>query len=339
MEHAETGGHIDRRVLAGVGAQLRHRGIDPEPIGRRIGCPLTNGSLSGSTVSLGQFVGFLEEAGRALGDAAGIWQCGRAFVPCGLPQLFPHFARGSRLGTVLSALVATMNEVQSGSLIRLSVSDSLALIEYRILDPAIWPRAFDVEFTFGFFDGVIRRYFKPDFRPESLVFEHEQGGRRHAFDNAFGIACVYGYSSNLFAFPAAMLSLPVLSEWPAGAHPADAPGRSERSERLADRLRLAVLSCIGEGEMDQATIAMMIGLSTRTLRRRLLEEGLSFRDEIERLRMEYAREMILQTNLPFMELASRLGYRQQSDFTRAFRRAEGIPPSRLRRLRCDDEPD
>ncbi|MDR6755855.1 AraC-like DNA-binding protein [Mycoplana sp. BE70] len=338
MEHAEASGRIDRRVLAGVGAQLRDRGVDPEPIGLRIGCPVTSGEHSDSTIGLGQFVGFLEEAGRMLRDAAGIWQCGRAFVPSGLPELFPHFERGSRLGTVLSALVATMNEVQSGSLIRLSVKDSLALIEYRILDPAIWPRAFDVEFTFGFFDGVIRHYFKPDFRPESLVFEHEAGQRRNAFDSAFGLTCVYGYACNLFAFPAAMLSLPVLMEWPAGAHVADAPGRSERSERLADRLRLALLSCIGEGEMDQATIATMIGLSARTLRRRLLEEGLSFRDEIDRLRMKYAREMILQTNLPFMELASRLGYRQQSDFTRAFRRAEGVPPSMLRRRRSDDDP-
>lgn len=337
MEHAEASGRIDRRVLAGVGAQLRYRGVDPEPIGRRVGCSVIDNEYSDPTVSLGQFVGFLEEAGRALRDAGGIWQCGRAFVPAGLPELFPHFERGSRLGTVLSALVATMNEVQSGSLIRLSVRDSLALIEYRILDPAIWPRAFDVEFTFGFFDGVIRRYFKPDFRPESLVFEHEPSGRRIAFDNAFGLACVYGYSSNLFAFPAAMLSLPVMAEWPGGAHAGDPPGRSERSEGLADRLRLAVLSRIGDGEMDQATIATMIGLSARTLRRRLLEEGLSFREEIERLRMEYAREMILQTSLSFMELASRLGYRQQSDFTRAFRRVEGVPPSKLRRLRPSEQ--
>ncbi|MBD9374557.1 helix-turn-helix domain-containing protein [Rhizobium sp. ARZ01] len=334
MEHAEARGRIDRRVLAGVGAQLRHRGVDPVPIGRRVGCPVIESDFSDPTVSLGQFVGFLEEAGRVMRDAAGIWQCGRAFVPSGLPELFPHFERGTRLGTVLSALVATMNKVQSGSIIRLSIKDSLALIEYRILDPAIWPRAFDVEFTFGFFDGVIRRYFKPDFRPESLVFEHEPGGRRIAFDSAFGLACVYGYSSNLFAFPAAMLSLPVLAEWPAGAKN-DPPARSEFGEGLADRLRRAVLSCFGEGEMDQETIAEMVGLSARTLRRRLLEEGLTFRDEIERLRMEYAREMILQTNLPFMELASRLGYRQQSDFTRAFRRAEGIPPSGLRRLRSD----
>lgn len=330
MEHAAASGRIDRRVLAGVGAQLRHRGVDPEPIGRRAGCPVSDGEPSGSTVSLGQFVGFLEEAGRALPDATGIWRCGRAFVPSGLPVLFPHFERGSRLGTVLSALVATMNEVQSGSLIRLSVADSLALIEYRILDPSIWPRVFDVEFTFGFFDGVIRRYFEPDFRPESLVFEHEPGGRRHAFDAAFGLACVYGYASNILAFPAAMLSLPLRADWPAGSAANEPVGPPEQAECLAGRLRLAVLSRIGEGEIDQATIATMVGLSSRTLRRRLLEQGLSFRGEIERLRMEYAREMIVQTNLSFMELASRLGYRQQSDFTRAFRRAEGVPPSVLR---------
>ncbi|QRM57444.1 AraC family transcriptional regulator [Sinorhizobium sp. BG8] len=331
MEHARQSGRIDRRILAGVGAELLARGVDPDLIAQKTGSGEDPASAGAGTVGLAEFVGFLQRAGTTMPDPAAVWRCGRAYVPTGLPELFPGFRRGTRLHQVLAGVVDAMNELQSASLIRLRVSDALALIEYRILDPAIWPRAFDVEFTFGFFDGVIRDFFLPDFRPDSIVFEHEADRRRGVLDASFGLTCIYGFPSNILAFPAALLSMPALHDRPARAAGSFVTVPDDSADGgLATRLRQAVLMRIGEGPMDQTAIAAMVGLSTRTLRRRLLAEGLCFRDEIERLRMEYASEMILRTNLPLMELACRLGYSQQSDFTRAFRRFAGIPPSAFR---------
>ncbi|MDI7862798.1 AraC family transcriptional regulator [Rhizobiaceae bacterium n13] len=333
MGHARGAGRIDRRVLVGLGLELKAYGIDPVAIGDRIDGDHGAGAGGDPTISLSEFVGFLETAGRSAPDPAAIWRCGRAYVGAGLPELFPRFGGGARLGDVLRGVIDAMNELQSGSLFRLQVRGSLALVEYRILDPSIWPRAFDVEFTFGFFDGLIRRYFRPDFAPDSLVFEHEPDRRRLSLDGSLGLSCVYGYARNILGFPAALLSMPILGDWPA-----QVGGRTSRcdapmSAGLAARLRDAILLQIGEGEINQERIAEAFGLSPRTFRRRLLQEGLCFREEMERSRMEYAREMIVRTNLPVMELALRLGYSQQSDFTRAFRRAEGVPPSELRRSR------
>lgn len=48
-------------------------------------------------------------------------------------------------------------------------------------------------------------------------------------------------------------------------------------------------------------------------------------------RMQVARQLILQSRLPMIEIANRVGYTSESAFSRAFHRQVGKPPGSLRR--------
>ena len=85
-----------------------------------------------------------------------------------------------------------------------------------------------------------------------------------------------------------------------------------------------------DGQYDIDGAARTLGLTSRTLQRRLEEHGLSYRALLSRMRMRRAKSMILETNSPLKDICFELGYSDPAHFTRAFTRHFGFPPSRLR---------
>lgn len=84
------------------------------------------------------------------------------------------------------------------------------------------------------------------------------------------------------------------------------------------------------------SIAASIGLSVRTLHRRLAEEETSFKTLLDETRFSIASEYLQNTQLSIEEIASRCGYGDVSNFRKAFRRWSGISPSEYRELILKD---
>jgi AraC-like DNA-binding protein len=72
-------------------------------------------------------------------------------------------------------------------------------------------------------------------------------------------------------------------------------------------------------------------MSRSTLKRRLQDEGLTFRDVKEGVILELAKRALSETDIPVGDIADRLGYSEPSSFHRAFRRLSGTTPSDFRR--------
>ena len=97
-------------------------------------------------------------------------------------------------------------------------------------------------------------------------------------------------------------------------------------ERLADRV-LRLLVERQNGFPSLAVVARMVQLTPRTLHRRLVEEGTSFRALLEEVRHRRAREHLRSGEMSVEELAFALGYNDPANFRRAFRRWEGVAPT------------
>lgn len=101
----------------------------------------------------------------------------------------------------------------------------------------------------------------------------------------------------------------------------------ERAMRLmAQRLRDGGLPAV-----DQ--IARNLGMSERTLRRRLAEEGVSFRALRSAAQLDRAEELLAGSAASLSQVALATGYADASGFGRAWRRSRGIAPSRWRPAR------
>src|SRR3954462_9136217 len=81
-----------------------------------------------------------------------------------------------------------------------------------------------------------------------------------------------------------------------------------------------------------AEVARAIGTSTRQLQRVFDEAGgRSFRAYLAAVRMDRAREMLLDHGGTVRNIAGKVGYSQPAQFAKAFRRHHGVSPSELRR--------
>jgi len=91
-----------------------------------------------------------------------------------------------------------------------------------------------------------------------------------------------------------------------------------------------ILQYLHSGEVTVPQLASGLGMSERTLGRRLAEEGLTPARLIERLRRELARTYLADRAVPLGRITYLLGYSDLSAFTRAFRRWTGRTPSQWR---------
>ncbi|HTU64284.1 MAG TPA: AraC family transcriptional regulator [Polyangiales bacterium] len=286
---------------------------------------------SGSALPLSDFVRTLERAAAHSGKRGLLWRCGQTLARESLDTLIPA-TRGVRsLGHALPLAVASMGLAQTASSFELRQWADHVTFEYRVLEPAIWPRARDAELTLGFLDGLVRRFAPADFQPLSVTFEHAKDAHSSAFTRA-----LFRHPTNSYSLPRALLAG---TSQPTAATALSALQRElaerEQGADLCERMRRAVFALIGSDEpVDLGRVAARCTLSTRSLRRHLAAHGLSFRRELQRLRLEYARCALMHTDLPIDEIARRLGYSEQSALTRAVRRELGASPSQLReRLR------
>ena len=90
-----------------------------------------------------------------------------------------------------------------------------------------------------------------------------------------------------------------------------------------------------EAQTIQPTVkqlASLLNMSSRTLARRLYEEGINFRELSTRIRHERAIEMLSSESVPvpLHQIAYQLGYSDSTAFMRSFRRASGMTPLQYR---------
>ncbi len=78
-------------------------------------------------------------------------------------------------------------------------------------------------------------------------------------------------------------------------------------------------------------VAERLAVSPRTLHRKLEESGLSFQQIKDSLRRDLALHMLTRRATPLKQIATNLGFSDQSTFQRAFVQWTGLPPGEYRR--------
>lgn len=100
---------------------------------------------------------------------------------------------------------------------------------------------------------------------------------------------------------------------------------------LKDRIRDLVARSLSEGSPKMEDIARRLGISVRSLHRRLAANGLSFQTLTEATRKELAEGLLSDPNYSLAEIAFLTGFAEQSSFNRAFKRWAGETPANFRR--------
>jgi AraC-like DNA-binding protein len=99
---------------------------------------------------------------------------------------------------------------------------------------------------------------------------------------------------------------------------------------FVDDVKQALARELPVGEADQSALAKSLGMSRRTMQRRLAEAGTSFQDVLDETRREATERLLRKGSMSLTDVAFALGYSEISSFYRAFKRWTGTSPQAYR---------
>jgi AraC-like DNA-binding protein len=95
-------------------------------------------------------------------------------------------------------------------------------------------------------------------------------------------------------------------------------------------LRAMLKAYVSEGYPSQQFAAELMNTSVRTLTRRLVDHGQTYGTLIDAIRCEKAKDALQNPDLRIVDIAQSLGFADQGNFTRMFRRIGGLTPKQYR---------
>jgi AraC-like DNA-binding protein len=104
----------------------------------------------------------------------------------------------------------------------------------------------------------------------------------------------------------------------------------EAQSSVAEQVKIVLKRSLASGQPGLSDVAKQLGMSDRTLQRRITEEGSTFRNLLSDARRDLGRHLLSDPATDIDEVACLLGYQDTTSFYRAFREWEGMPPNRWR---------
>jgi AraC-like DNA-binding protein len=182
------------------------------------------------------------------------------------------------------------------------------------------------QYTLMLLTSIVRRA-APDWRPKRLWLRSASGWSTEHELLSDAEAVADGTATGI-GVPRRLLALPLGGHDVHGAE--DTAGRLGVPNGFRGSLKQALEPLVGRMSLDLHLAAELVGVSPRTVRRRLREEGTSWRQLLDEVRFEYTRARLTRSDQSIGQLAFELDYADAAHFTRAFRRWTKVTPSEYR---------
>ena len=321
------------RVSSTLPRKLRELGLSPDIALRRAGLPIGLFKLDKILVSTEEFF----TLHRGIADASND----------------PAF--GLKLGA--EERVERYDPVQIAAISARSFRDAIERIsrykqltcpeEIRIIERGnesavrfIWVLAheqeppFLVDVCFAWIVSLVHRGIGRPLNPKRVEFQRPPA-HRGMYEEHFGCPVKFSAAQNALVFTNADMRLPFVT------HNADLLGlvapqlEAELTEQLAqktfsDQTKGILKQLLAGQRPGIQDLARELHLSTRTLQRRLTEQGATFQRLVDEARRELARHYLLHSSRELNEIAYLLGYEHANSFFRTFQQWEGTSPGQWR---------
>lgn len=190
--------------------------------------------------------------------------------------------------------------------------------------------------VFGGILKLLQDISSPELRPSHVRIGRSRPANPAPWHAVFGSSVrFHGTNTSFMRFPRAPLEAPLFGYDAAVFNHSVALMESQlaglRHGPTTAYVRAQILSTLGTDEEDIESVAAAMGLTPRTLQRRLREESQTFRGLVDEVRRDTATRYLVDSVIPVTEIGARLGYGNLPSFTRACYRWHGASPLAVRR--------
>lgn len=208
-----------------------------------------------------------------------------------------------------------------------------AVWRFRVLDDVPQPPAAN-DFVIASSLAFSRRNTSDTEPPLEIRLMHDRPDHAAAYER-FGTEVTFGAPYNEIVMRKDRLRTPMARTNPQISaafelRAKELVNRLEARDGIVGRVRRHLGAQMGSGSATMSVTAQRLAMSEATLRRRLQDEGTTFRGLVEDLRQRLARQYLEQTGPAISEIAFLLGFSDVASFDRAFKRWMGHSPTKYR---------
>ena len=318
-----------------IGETLRIQyAIDPEPIFRKAGISTEKLAVSGARYPWMAMQRLWLAAAEAAGDPCFGLSVGRNIRPTTFHALGFSWIASHTLLESLQRLVRYSRLITTAPLnLSLSTDQNTWILHTTIRQEGL-PGANQIAidaFVMATI-GLCRQTTNEHFCPNAVYFCHHD----HDFDHidtyiqAFGAPVFFAEPDARIVFDKATLE---------AALPGDNLELALANDRIAEdyiealdpstvstAVRKLLIELLPTGDANQDAIARQMNRSLSTLQRQLSAEGTNYKDIREHTRRDLAEQYVREGRYSLSQIAYLLGFSDQSNFSRAFRRWTGLSP-------------
>jgi AraC-like DNA-binding protein len=199
------------------------------------------------------------------------------------------------------------------------------------------------EATIASIASISREVCTGEFRPIAVYFKHPMPKTNDHHESYFGCPVHFNSDKDALLVSREILRMP------------NRLGDKSISKFFDNHLESEVLELKGGEELDQvickqisrllsegvptvSDISRHLGMSSRSLQRKLADQKLSYRVLLDKSRRMLAQQLLQKTDYSLAEVAFMTGFSEQSAFTRAFKRWEGATPRSYRLVSLSKSP-
>jgi len=318
-----------RRIFNAAAAS----GVQPEELCRSAELDLSALEDSENRIPFTQLLKFFEHAARLTGDAVFGLHVGEQSSPK-LFGILGYVAINSQtFGEALNRWIRFQQIRTKAYKFSLKITGSNAHLAYIYQTPRLLPEEcrHDSEETLCSIMQFGRMMTGVDWIPREVHFEHAPLKDISEHERIFRAPVRFNKPFTKLIFDTSVLEMPLVeADLTLGSllerQAEDLLAKSPQHESFTGQVQQLIRESLSDGNLTMETISQKLGNSSRTLQRKLREEGTSYQKLFEETQSEMSKFYLQQPESRICEISYLLGFSQPSAFHRAFRRWTGLTP-------------
>lgn len=318
---------FSERIFARHAAEFR-------PFLDEVGLPAAILEQPDIEIPIVKYTNLLEAVARKSNPSIGLIM-GQSIEPADLGVYGHAMAAAANVSQMLETMSQYIYVFAQANRIRVEMGRNRVVISYRYTMPEVLIHQQDTEFAMTAIFTTLTNLTGRQIRPLYVDMDHAKPEYARLHSRIFNCKVRFGRRGNRIHLNKNVLDLPILS--------ADLSLFNALESSLADRLKIRfdeddlvtkvnhlINVNLGKGDAEIGLTAEKLGVSQRTLQRRLADEGRVFSEMVEKIRRAIALEYIEFSDYSLTDIALMVGYGEQSSLTRAVKRWTGKSPQQIR---------
>ncbi|BFM14811.1 AraC family transcriptional regulator [Maricurvus nonylphenolicus] len=258
-------------------------------------------------------------------------------LPLEVLGLFGYLVKNARtLRELCQNAERYWSTLTQASVIEYQENERNSSLIYRLLLSTDVSAQHEVESTLTGLVVLFRERIGTSWTPEETHFQHPMKGPLKNYQKIFGKNIHFEMPVNQIFFDSSILDIQYAH---ADLHLLSILRENAESllhniineENFVSSVRLMIMSQLAQGDADIINVSKKLNMSSRKLQKMLKDNQTSFREIRDNLRIELAKQALLETDSPIALIAQNLGFSESASFNHSFRRMTGVSPRQYKK--------